>query len=125
MVCCAYFAYDRSTTICSVVRPAHEHELIEAVGLDLAGQQLVEGFEEFVATCVVDLDTGGQPHADVEQVEVLVADDELVRVLFQRFQTEMTEQRQQTRQRHRARSPVQAHPPLVGWRVERLRQRRQ
>jgi hypothetical protein len=94
-------------------QPGVQHELVEAVGLDRAGEQPFEGRPQLTVAVLVDLDAGGHAHPDVVDEALLPLDHEPVRVLVDRVEPEVPEHRQQVGERDLVAASIHAEPPLV------------
>ena len=107
----------------------NQHQLVQAIGLNLATHECAECPLHFAVLpigklCGGRVGWGRQAHPDVVQIDRSDIADEDCRVLVDSMQAEVAEQRHQIRNRCRHTAPEDPESPLVCWTVGGARQRR-
>ena len=106
-------------------QPGQQDQTVETVGFDRAGQQTLDRAAHLGVAQITDLDAIGDSHPDVVHEALGAVDHESVRMLVERPQSEVSEQRQEIRQGDRNAPVVHAHPPHTLGGIDRARQRGQ
>jgi hypothetical protein len=101
-----------------------EDETVEVVALHVAGFEGAERRLQLGAAVLVEVDARWHPHPDVVEEHPLRAGPERVRLLVERLETEVVEEREQLRERRRRPFAVDPESPLAGRRVDVVSEQR-
>ena len=101
-----------------------QHEAVEAVALHVAVDERAERRLQLLASVRVEVDRRGHLDPDVVEEHLLVAGAERVRLLVERLEAQVVEEREQLRQRRRRTLAVHAEAPLTRRGVDLVAERR-